>query len=50
LYAINDADKGGNGIFATVEAVQFSRHDTPFGAAPVDVDDAFDEITEDDEV
>lgn len=50
LYAINDADKGGNGIFATVEAVQFSRHGEAFGAAQVDVEDVFDEITEDDEV
>lgn len=50
LYAINDVAKGGNGIFATVEAVQFSKHGEAFGAAPVDVYDAFDEITEDDEV
>lgn len=50
LYAINDADKGGNGIFATVEAVQFSKHGEAFGAGQVDVDDVFDEITEDDEV
>jgi len=50
LYAINDADKGGNGIFATVEAVQFSKHGKAFGTAPVDVYDAFDEVAEDDEV
>lgn len=50
LYAINDVAKGGNGIFATVEAVQFSKHGEAFGAAPVDVYDAFDEITEEDEV
>lgn len=50
LYAINDPDKGGNGIFATVEAVQFSKHGEAFGAGQVDVEDVFDEITEDDEV
>ena len=50
LYAINDADKGGNGIFATVEAVQFSKHGEAFGSAPVDVNDVFDELTEGDEV
>ena len=48
LYAINDVAKGGNGIFATVEAVQFSKHGEAFGAAPVDVYDAFDEVVEED--
>jgi len=48
IYAISDIKKGGNGIFATVEAVQFSKHGTAFGAAAVDVYDAFDEIVEED--
>lgn len=54
IYAIKDQDKGGNGIFATLEAVQFVRNGDPFGAAPVDIDDVFydisDETYEEDEV
>ncbi len=43
IYAISDSDKGGNGIFATLEAVQFLRDGEAFGAAPVDIDDVFDD-------
>ncbi len=53
IYAIADAAKGGNGIFATLEAVQFNSEGEAFGAAPVDIDDVFDDVSgedEDDEV
>lgn len=47
FYGIKDQDKGGNGLFATLEAVQFKRDGEAFGSAPVDPDDVFD--MEDDE-
>lgn len=43
FYSVTDQDKGGNGIFATIEVVRFRRNDTPFGAAPVSVD-VFDDV------
>ena len=48
FYGVTDMDKGGNGIFATIEAVRFRRDDTPFGAAPVGAD-AFDDLEDEDE-
>lgn len=39
------------GVFASLEAIQFAKHGTAFGAKPVDIDEEFDDITdEDDEV
>lgn len=49
FYAINDMDKGGNGIFATIELIRFRRDDTPFGAAPVSIDELEDLEDEDDD-
>ncbi len=48
FYGITDQDKGGNGIFATIEAIRFRRDDTPFGAAPVGAD-AFDDLDDEDD-
>lgn len=46
LYAVKDKDKGGNGLFAGLNAVQFYRNDEPFGGSTVDVDSEFDDETE----
>lgn len=47
FYAVKGKDKGGNGIFASLEAVQFSKDDEAFGAGPIDVDSVFDDLGED---
>lgn len=49
FFAVDDAKKGGKGIFASLEAIQFKRDGEAFGAAPVDVDDYFDEEGFDDD-
>jgi hypothetical protein len=36
-------------VFGSLEAIQFVRDGDAFGAAPVDVDDAFDDITDEDD-
>lgn len=36
-------------VFASLEAIQFVRKGEAFGAAPVDTDDAFDDITDEDD-
>lgn len=43
VWATNLDKHGGNGIFATLELVQFRRDGEPFGAGQVDEDD-FDEL------
>lgn len=48
FYAVTGQDKGGNGLFATIEAIRFRRDDTPFGAAAVGAD-AFDDLDDEDE-
>jgi hypothetical protein len=40
-YCITGADKGGNGCFASLETVQFSKDGDPFGSAPVDPKSVF---------
>lgn len=47
IYAISDSDKGGNGIFAELKAIQFVRDGESFGAAPIVIDDVFDDISGD---
>lgn len=47
FYAIKGKDKGGNGIFASLEAVQFYQDDEAFGAGPIDVNDVFDDLGDD---
>lgn len=49
LYTVSDQDKGGNGIFASLEAVRFRRDGDAFGSAPVDVDEVFDDLPDDDD-
>lgn len=52
FYCVKGADKGGNGCFASLEAVQYLRPGDAFGAAPVDAKSVFDdeEDGEDDEI
>jgi len=47
VYTITDKKRGGNGVFATLEAVQFFRDGQPFGAGPVDVNSVFDDLGDD---
>lgn len=49
LYAITDQDKGGNGIFATLEAIQYLSKGERFGGKPVEADDVFDELEEEED-
>lgn len=46
FYAITDPDKGGAGLFATVEGIRFWGDDEAFGGAGIDAD-AFDDDDED---
>ena len=41
IYCISGADKGGNGLFASLETVQFVKGGEPFGGAPVDPKSVF---------
>lgn len=49
MYTVSGKDKGGNGIFASLEAIRFRRDGEAFGAAPVDVDDVFDDLPDEEE-
>lgn len=49
FYAIEGKEKGGNGIFASLEALQFAADGEAFGGSTVDVDDYFDDFGDDDE-
>lgn len=54
FYAVTGKDKGGNGVFASMEIVRFRRDGEAFGAAPLDKDEYLDELdeeeTEDDDL
>jgi hypothetical protein len=50
LYGVKDKDKGGNGLFAGISAIQFLRHGDTFGAGAVNADEVFDDETEGEEV
>lgn len=41
IWATKDPKLGGNGVFASLEGVQFLKDGEPFGAAPVDPNDVF---------
>ena len=41
IYAVSGSDKGGNGIFASLETVQFVKDGDAFGGAPVDPKSVF---------
>ena len=49
IYAVAGADEGGNGIFASLEAVQFAKKGEPFGGAPVDPNSVFKKLDSGDE-
>lgn len=49
VYAFSSDDFPAR-INASLEAVQFRRHGEPFGAAALDVDNAFDEVEGDDDM
>lgn len=44
FYTVNDKDKGGPGLFAGLQAVQFVGPGQPFGASAIDVEEAFDDL------
>lgn len=46
IWATNQEKHGGNGIFATLEIVQFSKHGEPFGAAELDEDEYLEDMGE----
>lgn len=48
FYGVKDADKGGNGIFATLDALQFFKRDTEFTGGGID-DDEIDDLGDDDD-
>lgn len=48
LYAIKDQAKGGNGIFATLDALQFYKRDEEFAGGGID-DDEIDDYGDEDE-
>lgn len=48
FYSVTDRKKGGNGVFCSLEGVQKFREGPPFGAGPLDVESAFDDLGDDD--
>lgn len=49
IWATNSEKHGGNGIFATLEIVQYLRKGEPFGAAELDEDDYLEELEDEDD-
>lgn len=49
VWATNQEKHGGNGIFATLEIVQYFKKGEPFGAAELDEDDYLDDMGDEDE-
>jgi len=47
LYTVDGADKGGKGLFAGLQAVQFSGPGEAFGAGQVNPDEVFDDLEDD---
>ncbi len=48
LYPVKDKDKGGNGIFVTVDAFQYYKKDEEFAGGGID-DDEIDDLGEDED-
>lgn len=46
FYGMKDPDKGGKGLFASLETVQFYKDGEAFGAEPADPDDYFDDVSD----
>lgn len=49
VYTITDKDRGGNGVFATLEVVRFRKDGEAFGAPPIDADDYLDDLDDEDD-
>lgn len=49
IWATDSQKHGGNGIFATLEIVQFARKGEPFGAAELDEDDYLEDMGDDED-
>ena len=49
VYPVTGSDKGGNGVFATIEVVRFRKDGEPFGAGQVDADDYLDDLDDDED-
>lgn len=49
IWATNQEKHGGNGIFATLEIVQYLRKGEPFGAAELDEDDYLDSMDDEED-
>jgi len=47
FYTVDGKERGGNGIFASLEIVRFRKDGEAFGAAPLDADDYLDDEDED---
>lgn len=48
-YVITDRNKGGNGLFATIEIVRWRADGEPFGAAPLEEDDYLEDLSDDED-
>lgn len=46
LYAVADKAKGGNGVFCTIEAIQYFRKGEAFGASQMSAEEAFDDLSD----
>lgn len=44
FYAVTGQEKGGNGIFCTLEGVQFLRNGEAFGSAALNAEEAFEDL------
>lgn len=49
FYGVDDPKRGGKGVFASLEAIQFHSDGEAFGAGAIDVDEYFDEFEDDEE-
>lgn len=49
VYSVTDKDKGGNGVFASIEIVRFRRDGEAFGSGPLDADDYLDDLEDDED-
>lgn len=47
FYTINDKERGGAGLFSTLEVIRFREDGEPFGNAGVDMDDYLDDLDDD---
>lgn len=50
FYTVEGKDRGGNGIFASLEIVRFRKDGEAFGAAPLDADEYLDDMDDEEEV